>query len=72
MRGIIGLLIIGFSPILYFGPAIIAWWRKHPSLPGIMVLNLFLGWTGIGWVGALVWAILKPEAPVRRLSDDSW
>ena len=29
------------------------WWRLRLA---IFVLNLFLGWTLLGWVGALVWA----------------
>lgn len=42
---------------IYFVPVIVASNRGHNSGPGIFVLNLFLGWTLIGWVIALVWAI---------------
>ncbi len=41
---------------LYFLPGIIAGVRKHPNAVGIWLLTLFLGWTFIGWVVALVWA----------------
>jgi hypothetical protein len=41
---------------LYFLPAIIANKRGHNSGMAILVLNLFLGWTFLGWVLALVWA----------------
>jgi hypothetical protein len=41
---------------LYFLPWIVAEMRKHRNATAIGVLNLFTGWTFIGWVIALVWA----------------
>jgi hypothetical protein len=41
---------------LYFFPAIVAACRHHWNQNAIFMLNLFLGWTFIGWVVALVWA----------------
>jgi Superinfection immunity protein len=56
---------IGFivgSIVLYFCPTIIAISRSHTNKTSIIVLNLFLGWTVLGWVGALVWAYsAKPQ-----------
>ena len=43
--------------VLYFVPAAIAASRKHRNGGAIMALNLFLGWSCLGWVGALVWAL---------------
>jgi hypothetical protein len=40
----------------YFLPGLIAYMRGHHNVVSIMLLNLFLGWTLIGWVAALVWA----------------
>jgi hypothetical protein len=51
------LLLIG---ILYFLPAIIG--RDKSDATGIFLLNLFLGWTLIGWVAAFIWAIAS-ESP---------
>ena len=43
-------------------PTIIAYERNHPNLVPIFILNLFFGWTLIGWVGALIWALIAlPE-----------
>jgi hypothetical protein len=39
---------------LYFIPTIAG--AKKSNAGAIFVLNLFLGWTLIGWVAALVWA----------------
>ena len=41
--------------IIYFVPSIAGYRTKGAN--GIIVLNLFLGWTGIGWVIALIWAV---------------
>jgi len=37
--------------------------RSKRNLGSIFLLNLFLGWTMVGWVVALVWAV-KADAPV--------
>jgi hypothetical protein len=41
---------------LYLLPAFIARHRKHPNVLSIVLLNVLLGWTLLGWVGALIWA----------------
>jgi hypothetical protein len=41
---------------LYFIPSIVAAVRKVPNLGSVVVINLFLGWTFIGWVVALAMA----------------
>lgn len=43
--------------IVYFVPAIVAMARKHNNANAIFMMDLFLGWTLIGWVFALVWAM---------------
>lgn len=45
--------------ILYFIPAMIAYHRKKQNALAITMLNLFLGWSVIGWIIALVWATTK-------------
>ena len=47
--------------LLYFLPSIIAH-RKHAFM-GVFLLNLFLGWTVIGWFAALIWACTAEEYP---------
>ena len=42
--------------LLYFLPTIVANKRKHSNCTPILLLNLFLGWTLVFWVIALVWA----------------
>ena len=55
--------IFGFGFVFYFLPAIIAFARSKRDAGSILVLNFFLGWTAIGWVIALVWA-LRQDVPV--------
>jgi hypothetical protein len=57
------------SCILFFGyflPCIIAWLRNHHQGIAILLLNLFLGWTFLGWVIALVWS--ATAIPVKETS----
>lgn len=42
--------------VIYFAPYINALLRKHNNLTPIALINLVLGWTLIGWFGALVWS----------------
>jgi uncharacterized membrane protein len=44
---------------IYFLPTIIAVVRKHPNKLPIFLIDLFLGCTGLGWVGALVWSLIN-------------
>nr|WP_281720755.1 superinfection immunity protein [Nitrosomonas nitrosa] len=46
---------------MYFLPAFLALWRGHPSCIPILIVNLLLGWTVIGWVGTLVWALKRRQ-----------
>ena len=50
-----------FMLALYFLPTIVAGGRHLHERTGIFLLNLFLGWTFIGWVIALIWAIVAPS-----------
>ncbi|HTR67940.1 MAG TPA: superinfection immunity protein [Terriglobales bacterium] len=63
LLGVIFLPFFGFGFVLYFLPSILALARNKRDTLAIFLLNLFLGWTIIGWVVSLVWAV-KTEVPV--------
>jgi ABC-type transport system involved in cytochrome c biogenesis permease component len=54
---LIGLIIVA---VPYFAPSIVAFVRHHHNQWAIFALNLLLGWTGLGWIGALVWSLTRP------------
>lgn len=43
--------------IIYFIPTITGFSKKKKNAGAIFTLNLFLGWTVIGWIMALIWAV---------------
>ena len=64
-----------FVAAFYMLPYILAKILKKENAPAIGILNLFAGWTAIGWIGALVWAAMNNKkpivVPVRRGSSRS-
>jgi hypothetical protein len=56
----VGMLLVLALPFVglwfYFLPSINARERRHPNVGAIFVVNLFLGWTFLGWVLALAWS----------------
>lgn len=57
-------IVIGVLSVGYLLPTAIGVGRKRSNTGAIFVLNLFLGWTLIGWVIALVWAVAKDDAKI--------
>jgi len=68
--------------IPYFFPSFVAAARGHRNGRAIVLLNLFLGWTVLGWIVALVWAAripsnrrehprfkIPPNVPLRCIAD---
>lgn len=55
----VSFLVLGLLVVIYFVPFMVAKMRKHSKATAIGVLNLFLGWTGLGWIGALVWSFTE-------------
>ncbi len=63
-------LVVADAAVLFVLPTMIAWKRRHPALLWIGFVNLFCGWTGIGWIYALVRALGRIQPPpVVRMSD---
>jgi len=53
--GLIIIIIFG----LYLLPSLISFLQRNKNWMAVFLLNLFLGWTGIGWVVALVWSVIR-------------
>lgn len=41
---------------LYFLPVIIAYRKNHQAIVGIIIVNIIVGWTLIGWIVCLIWS----------------
>ncbi len=52
-----------FLIAMYWLPTLIAIVRQAPSALGVATLNFFLGWTVVGWLLALVWALAANTSP---------
>lgn len=55
---IVSLSVIG-ACFIYMIPTCVAASRKHRNTMAIAVLNLFFGWTLLGFVGCLVWSLIN-------------
>lgn len=57
-----------FAVLLYFMPTIVAMVLREDPLV-IFLVNLFLGWTVIGWFAALFWAVAERKTlQIRQVS----
>lgn len=64
--GAVGMLLLSLAALGFYGlPAVIAHWRGHRNFTALLVANLLLGWTFIGWVACLIWALLDSERDRR-------
>jgi TM2 domain-containing membrane protein YozV len=55
---------------MYFLPGYIALRRQVSNFMPIFLTNLFLGWTGIGWIVCLIWSVSDHVRPKTELSVD--
>ncbi|MFI6861220.1 superinfection immunity protein [Streptomyces sp. NPDC050421] len=59
---VLGLL---FGVVAYFVPTLVAFSRGVPNKGSVLVLNLFLGWTLVGWVVSLAMAARSQQPGPR-------
>jgi hypothetical protein len=58
--------------VIYFFPSVIALLRGKSDALAIIALNMFLGWTLLGWVFSLVWALKsEPSAIILQSPNHS-
>ncbi len=58
---ILGILLLALGVLLYLLPAYIAYKNDNPNKNIILVVNILLGWTTVGWVACLIWAIIDEK-----------
>ena len=52
--------------VAYFLPTLSAFYREHPSRWPIFWVNLFLGFTLLGWIICMFWALSEISRGIRR------
>lgn len=67
-----GLAVLAVVLGLYFLPTIIAHQRGVTNLGPIAVINIFLGWTLVGWVVALAMAFRDVPATAKTMKADGF
>jgi len=58
----LGIVLVG---ALYFLPAYLG--RKKRQFLPIFLVDLLLGWTVLGWIAALIWAVSAEKAPAAAV-----
>ena len=56
---------------VYFLPSIIASSRGHHNSTALFFANLFFGWTFIGWVVCLIWALTNKSEDTTIINNNT-
>jgi len=62
------LLMLAMGVLFYFLPAIIGSKRRVNNSGWLFVVNLLFGWSGLGWIVCLLWAVCGQT----RAQDAYW
>jgi Superinfection immunity protein len=62
----VGFVLLIVAAALYFIPGIVAQVRHVPHLGSVWIINIFLGWTFIGWIVALAMAA-RSQLPAQQV-----
>jgi Superinfection immunity protein len=55
---------------MYFVPNVIAFYRQHQCRWLILLINLLIAWTLIGWVICLLWSCGRVKVPDNENNND--
>src|SRR5207302_8973927 len=66
-QGVVGVAVVAVLALLYVLPALVACINRRKNAGAILLLNLSLGWTFLGWVLALFLAC-TPDDSVAQAS----
>ena len=63
-------LVLFVAACVYLLPSVVAASTRHRHTGAIVFVNVFLGWTILGWAVSFVWALInpvkRPKAPTPR------
>ncbi len=58
--------------IAYFIPTFIAMGRRHRFVTAVAFINGLLGWTMLGWLGAMIWAVNRDVREPDEVTEAAW
>lgn len=62
VRVVMALFLAALVLALYLAPTLHARIQRHKDVAAIAIVNIFLGWSVVGWIWALIWANTSPGA----------
>lgn len=71
-RPILNVSGIVFGIIIYMVPTMIAYNKKHNNRLGILIVNILLGWSILGWLGTLLWACILGSDSNKNISTNKY
>ncbi|HEF0063491.1 MULTISPECIES: superinfection immunity protein [Citrobacter] len=66
-----GFMFLAVLLVLYLIPSVIAYRRWHRNFKPIFALNIFLGWTFLGWLVCLVWSLSSNTQPKKVAENET-
>lgn len=63
MEGFLALVMFLVMVGFYIAPAVVAYLTHRQHFAVIAAITITLGWTVVGWIGALIWACVDREKP---------
>lgn len=69
--GGVGFLLLASLAVAYFLPSIVGAARHVPNIGSVVVINVLLGWTVIGWIISLAMAA-RSVPPQRQKTDQAF
>ena len=63
------IVVITAAVAAYMLPTFVAWSRRAPGLMVTAIVNLFLGWTLIGWLAAFAMALRRPPPIIQVINQ---
>ena len=64
--GIVYLFVFIIGALIFFIPTFISRSRNHENKGWVLLLNILIGLSGIGWIAVLLWAALGQKTTEAR------
>ena len=59
-------VVLGLIIAAYFVPTVVAKYRDKKNTEAIFLVNLIFGWSMLGWIAALTWALYAEKQMVNE------